>query len=55
MELRALADLAKDKKREARVIGDTLIVSGIKYKHTDIDKLPDKVNLEDAFTRVDGE
>ena len=55
MELRALADLAKDKKREARVVGDTLIVSGIKYKHTDIDKLPDEVNLEDAFTRVDGE
>ena len=55
MELRALADLAKDKKRDARVLGETLIVSGIKYKHADIDKLPDEVNLEDAFTRVDGE
>ena len=55
MELRALADLAKEKKREARVVGETLIVSGIKYKHADLDKLPDEVNLEEAFTRVDGE
>ena len=30
-------------------------MSGIKYKHADIEKLPDEVNLEEAFTRVDGE
>ena len=55
MELRALADLAKEHQREARVVGDTLIVSGIKYKHADIYKLPDDISLEEAFTRIDGD
>ena len=55
MEMRALADLAKEQQREARVVGDTLIVSGIKYKHADIYKLPDDISLEMAFTRTDGE
>ena len=55
MELRALSDLAKENHREARVVGDVLIVSGIKHKHADIQNLPDDVNLEDAFTRVDGD
>ena len=55
MELRALSDLAKENHREARVVGDVLIVSGIKHKHADIQNLPDDVNLEDAFTRIDGD
>ena len=38
-----------------RIFGDTLIVSGIKYKHANIYKLPDDISLEVAFTRTDGD
>ena len=53
MELGALADRAKEKQREVRVVGDTLIVSDFKYKHSDINKLPDDISLQEAFTHID--
>ena len=49
-ELRALSELAKREGQESRVVGDTLIIQGIKYYHNDLQKLPPNINLSKAYT-----
>ena len=50
-EVRAVADLAKSQGKEARAVGDTVIISGIKYHHQTFSTLPPGITLEKAFTR----
>ena len=44
-------DLAKSMGREARAVGETAIISGIKYSHPSLHTLPPEITLEKAFTR----
>ena len=49
-ELRALSELAIREGQESRVVGDTLIIQGIKYYRNDLQKLPPNINLNRAYT-----
>ena len=46
-------DLVKSMNKEARAVGDTAIISGIKYSHQSLHALPPppEITLEKAFTR----
>ena len=50
-EVRAIVDLAISQGKEARAIGDTAIITGIKYQHKTFSTLPPGLTLEKAFTR----
>ena len=49
-ELRALSELATREGQESRVVGDTLIIQGVKYYRNDLQKLPPNINLSRAYT-----
>ena len=51
-EIRALSELAKDEGYESRVVGDTVIIQGIKYPYPNINKQPSKLTLERAYTKT---
>ena len=44
---------AKDQGREARIVGDQVVISGLKYNFASLDKLPEQISLEKVFTRTD--
>ena len=50
-EIGAVVDLAKSMGREVRAVGETAIISGIKYSHPSLYTLPPEITLEKAFTR----
>ena len=50
-EIRAVTDLATSLGREARAVGETGIISGIRYDHGSLSTLPGELSLEKAFTR----
>ena len=50
-EIRAVTDLATSLGREARAVGETAIISGIRYDHGSLSTLPGELSLEKAFTR----
>ena len=50
-EVRSIVDLAKSQGKEARAVGDTAIISGIKYHHSTFATLPPELTLERAYTR----
>ena len=51
--LRTVVDFAKDQGREARMVGDQVIISGLKYSFASLDNLPEQIRLEKVFTRTD--
>ena len=51
--LRTVVDFAKDKGREARIVGEKIIISGTKYRYKSLNNLPEQINLEWVFTRLD--
>ena len=53
--MRTVVDFAKEKGKEARLVGDILIVSGLKYSFDRLGALPDEINLTKVFTREDDE
>ena len=53
--MRTVVEYAKEKGKEARLAGDILIVSGLKYSFDRLGALPDEINLTKVFTREDDE
>ena len=53
--MRTVVDYAKEKGKEARLVGDIMIVSGLKYSLDRLGALPDEINLIKVFTREDDE
>ena len=53
--MRTVVDYAKEKGKEARLAGDIMIVSGLKYSFDRLGALPDEINLTKVFTREDDE
>ena len=53
--MRTVVDFAKEKGKEARLVGDTMIISGLKYSFDRLGALPDEISLTKVFTREDDE
>ena len=43
--MRLVVDYVKEQGREARMVGDMMIISGLKYTFDRIGNLPEEVNL----------
>ena len=50
-EVKAVVDLAVSLGKEARAVGESAIISGIRYEHQVLHTLPTEISLEKAFTR----
>ena len=51
--LRTVVDFAKDIGKEARMVGEQIIISGLKYTYDTLQNLPEQISLERVFTRSD--
>ena len=50
-EIKAVLDLATSLGKEARAVGESAMISGIRYDHKVLHTLPTETSLEHAFTR----
>ena len=50
-EIKAVVDLAASLGKEVRAVGESAIISGIRYDHQVLHTLPTEISLEHAFTR----
>ena len=48
--LRTVVDFAQNQGREARVVGDQIVISGIKYNYESLKNLPEQLSLKRVFT-----
>ena len=53
--MRSVVDYTKEQGREARMVRDMMIISGLKYTFDRIGNLPEEVNLTKVFTCEDEE
>ena len=51
--LRTVVDYTKDMGKEARMVGEQVIISGLKYTYEKLQNLPEQISLERVFTRSD--
>ena len=51
--LRTVVDFAKDLGKEVRIVGEQIIISGLKYTYETLQNLPEQISLERVFTRSD--
>ena len=51
--MRTIVDFAKDKGKEARLVGDIMIISGLKYEFDRLDHLPEQIELDKVFTHLE--